>query len=130
LASAGPLASFVLGGVNSLFDRLGICLSLGAFSKPPYLVRERAASRVCAGFLPMIREAGVEDLYPPDLAEEEPITFGVRVRDGMAEAVAVWIGMTLDDGEPIGRPHPDPFAHTGPPVEERRERKARFMQAN
>jgi hypothetical protein len=61
-------------------------------------------------FLTDDQGSGVEDLYPPELAEGEPSTFGVGVRDGMAEAVVVWIGMTLDDGEPIA-PYPNPSAY-------------------
>jgi hypothetical protein len=78
----------------------------------------------------------VEEFYPPDLAEGEPGTFGVGVRDGMAEAVAVWIGTTLDDGEPIGRPHPNPSRIRGR-LRTREggngkatDGKARFMQGN
>jgi hypothetical protein len=135
---AVPPASFVLGGFNSLFDRLGNLSFYWRILKDfraPYFVRERAQPSFCQ-FIPDDQGSGVKEFYPPDLAEGEPGTFGVGVRDGMAEAV----GTTLDDGEPIGRPDPTLPAY-GPPAEEEggegtarqgtaRHGKARFMQGN
>jgi hypothetical protein len=107
---AVPPASFVLGGFNSLFDWLGNLSFDWRILKDlePSTWSGNGPQPSFCQFLPDDQGSGVEEFYPPDLAEGEPGTFGVDVRDGMAEAVAVWIGTTLDDGEPIGRPHPNP----------------------
>ena len=110
MAGAIPSASFVLGGFNSLFDRLGNLSFDWHILKAPLLGPETGRKPSFCRFLTDDQGSGVEDLYPPELAEGEPSTFGVGVRDGMAEAVVVWIGMTLDDGEPIA-PYPNPSAY-------------------
>jgi hypothetical protein len=100
----------LLGGFNSRFDRLG------TLSFDWHILRDLEPPTWSGNgpqpsfyqLLPVDQGSGVEEFYPPELAAGTPSTFGVGIRDGMAEAVAVWIGMTLDDGEPIGRPPPNP----------------------